>query len=283
MSSLRSLLILLRPASLVTVWSNCLAAWWLGGGGNPSRLPLLFAGATLLYLGGTLFSRAFEPCSGCSQAGAAGGAFTIIQRWGLGLMLLGVALLFGLGTLVGLVGLGLPVSIVACHLTPLPSAVSIMLPALCRLLVYVIAAAAALHGVGASAIGCGLALAAYVAGVGLFARQERLTGPARFGPIFLLLVPILLALILDTGARREAGLLLSAVLALWTARSLRPALWSAERDFAGAVSALTAGIVFVDLLAAADAPKPVSLIFLVLFGATRLLQQLPSSDATDAN
>jgi hypothetical protein len=33
-----------------------------------------------------------------------------------------------------------------------------------------------------------------------------------------------------------------------------------------------AGIVFVDLLAAAAAPKGLSLIFLLLFGATRLLQ-----------
>ena len=39
------------------------------------------------------------------------------------------------------------------------------------------------------------------------------------------------------------------------ATRLAPALWSEERDFAGAVTGLAAGIMFVDLLAVADAPK----------------------------
>ena len=33
-SKLRTLLILGRVSNLPTVWSDCLAAWWLGGGGN---------------------------------------------------------------------------------------------------------------------------------------------------------------------------------------------------------------------------------------------------------
>ena len=44
---LRALLALSRVSHLPTVWSNCLAGWWLGGGGNFAKLPLLFLGVIL--------------------------------------------------------------------------------------------------------------------------------------------------------------------------------------------------------------------------------------------
>jgi hypothetical protein len=52
MPSLRTLLILSRASNLPTVWSNCLAAWWLGGAGTIQVLPTLLIGASLLYIGG---------------------------------------------------------------------------------------------------------------------------------------------------------------------------------------------------------------------------------------
>src|SRR5213075_1303788 len=60
MSFLRTFLILGRVSNLPTVWSNCLAGWWLGGGGNSGMLPFLFAGVTLLYLGGMFLNDAFD-------------------------------------------------------------------------------------------------------------------------------------------------------------------------------------------------------------------------------
>ena len=45
---LRSLLILGRVSNLPTVWSNCFAGWWLGGGENFAKLPLLFLGVMSL-------------------------------------------------------------------------------------------------------------------------------------------------------------------------------------------------------------------------------------------
>ena len=57
---LRTLLVLGRVASLPTVWSNCLAGWWLGGGGNYWKLPFLLLGASLLYTGGALLNDAFD-------------------------------------------------------------------------------------------------------------------------------------------------------------------------------------------------------------------------------
>jgi hypothetical protein len=40
---LRTLLVLGRVSNLPTVWSNCLAGWWLGGGGNFGNCPCCFS------------------------------------------------------------------------------------------------------------------------------------------------------------------------------------------------------------------------------------------------
>src|SRR5213596_1799456 len=56
----RTWLVLGRVSNLPTVWSNCLAGWWLGGGGNFAKLPFLIAGVTLLYIGGMFLNDAFD-------------------------------------------------------------------------------------------------------------------------------------------------------------------------------------------------------------------------------
>src|SRR6266498_3888642 len=60
MGSLRTFLALGRVSNLPTVWSNCLAGWWLGGGGNFQKLPWLLAGTTFLYVGGMFLNDAFD-------------------------------------------------------------------------------------------------------------------------------------------------------------------------------------------------------------------------------
>ena len=57
---LRALLVLGRVSNLPTVWSNCLAGWWLSGGGNFWKLPFLFFGAAFLYTGGMFLNDAFD-------------------------------------------------------------------------------------------------------------------------------------------------------------------------------------------------------------------------------
>src|SRR5437870_4696749 len=57
---LRALLILGRVSNLPTVWSNCLSGWWLGGGRHAEKLPFLFLGAALLYVGGMFLNDAFD-------------------------------------------------------------------------------------------------------------------------------------------------------------------------------------------------------------------------------
>ena len=56
----RTLLILGRVSNLPTVWSNCLAGWWLTGGGNYWKLPFLFLGVSALYTGGMFLNDAFD-------------------------------------------------------------------------------------------------------------------------------------------------------------------------------------------------------------------------------
>src|SRR6185369_13722580 len=57
---LRILLILGRISNLPTVWSNCLAAWLLNGGGNWASFVVLCVGATSLYVGGMFLNDAFD-------------------------------------------------------------------------------------------------------------------------------------------------------------------------------------------------------------------------------
>src|SRR5580658_8244849 len=56
----RTMLVLGRVSNLPTVWSNCLAGWWLGGGGNFWELPFLLSGVSFLYTGGMFLNDAFD-------------------------------------------------------------------------------------------------------------------------------------------------------------------------------------------------------------------------------
>src|ERR1700722_7791443 len=59
-SKLRTLLILGRVSNLPTVWSNCLAGWWLAGGGSRPALLCVSISASFLYLGGMFLNDAFD-------------------------------------------------------------------------------------------------------------------------------------------------------------------------------------------------------------------------------
>ena len=56
----RALLVLGRVSNLPTVWSNCLAGWLLGGGGEWGGFCWLCLGATALYVGGMYLNDAFD-------------------------------------------------------------------------------------------------------------------------------------------------------------------------------------------------------------------------------
>lgn len=259
-----------RLSLLPTIWSNCLAGWWLGEGGHTSNLPWLFIGATLLYLGGTFLRDAIEAELGRHQsqgpsATPASGALRTLWRWSLALLALGSLCLIGIGRVTGTLGLVLLVFILAEGAVPRTSSLSPPLAGLTRFFIYILAASTAVEGVTGWAIWCGLALAAYVAGAGYLARPEGSRGFPQYWPLLLAAAPIALALVMNADGYREPALLLSLILALWIARSLRPGLWSPEHDLVRTKSALLAGIVLVDMLAVADAPRKFDLLFLLLF------------------
>jgi len=284
-SRLRTLLILGRVSNLPTVWSNCLAGWWLAGAGSSGKLPLLLLGMSALYIGGMYLNDAFDaefdrqrravrpiPSGQISEAD--------VWRYGWGWLVLGIVLLFGLGKLAGILALVLAACILIYNQTHKLITASPWLMGLCRFWVYVIAGLAGASDATLSdgllgwSVWCGVALALYIVGLSYVARRESFRGPVPYWPLLLLAAPLCLALIMDPGEFRASARWLSLVLILWAAQCLRPVFQSGAINVGRVVSGLLAGIVFVDWLAVApDCPRGLSLIFLILFGATQALQR----------
>jgi hypothetical protein len=278
---LRTFLILGRVSNLPTVWSNCLAGWWLGGGGAAPKLPPLFSGVTLLYLGGMFLNDAFDVEFDRQQRKERpipSGAISLRAVWRLGFALIaaGLIVLFLNGPSPGVLGVMLALGIILYDAVHKRFPLSPVLMGLCRFFVYLIAATTGLFGVTGRAIWCALTLAAYVVGLSFLARRESARGPAQYWPVMLLVTPIMLALLMNVGAYRQPALWLSLVLAMWVARCLRTTFWANAVNIGRTVSGLLAGIVFVDWLAVgptAQFPQWLNVTFLVLFGAALVLQR----------
>jgi hypothetical protein len=88
-----------------------------------------------------------------------------------------------------------------------------------------------------------------VIGLSFIAQRESTHMALRYWPVLFLLLPMGLALIVNTGPFQRHALILIAVLLIWMARSLYFAFWSAQRNIGRAVSGLLAGIALVDALA----------------------------------
>ena len=285
MKFLRTLLVLGRVSNLPTVWSNCLAGWLLGGGGRYSRLPLLFLGATFLYVGGMFLNDAFDEGfdrehrkerpipSGAISAGA-------VWLWGFGCLLVGSICLFTLGSRTGVAGLPLLLCIVIYDWIHKRTILAPILMGLCRTLLYFVAASAGEQGISGYGVWGGLVMGAYIVGLTYLARGESRkpvdsteSGMLRYWPLLLLAMPVLLALFMNANGYREGALVISAVLVLWLLKSLRSTLWSTERNVGRTVSGLLAGIVFVDWLAVCYMPKDWGFIFIGLFLSALLFQR----------
>jgi hypothetical protein len=275
---LRNFLVLGRVSNLPTVWSNCLAGWWLGGAGNTDKLPFLLLGATLLYVGGMFLNDAFDAQFDRQHrrerpipSGKI--ALDAVWRWGLAGLALGAVCLLWPGELTGGIGLALVFCIILYDAIHKLVAFSPVLMGACRFLLYVIAASTGVREVTGWSLWCGLALGAYIAGVSYLARRESARGPLSYWPIGLLAIPVMLAFLMNRGTYRQGALLLAAVFGLWVLRCLRHVLWSPERNIGRAVSGLLAGIVLVDWLAVADAPRSLGYVFIGLFIASLLFQR----------
>jgi hypothetical protein len=274
-----TLLILGRVSNLPTVWSNCLAGWWLSGGGSFWKLTLLFLGASFLYVGGMFLNDAFDaefdrqrrssrpiPSGKISE--------NSVWRFGWVWLALGILCLVFLGKLPGSLAVVLAACIVIYDAAHKAVNASPWLMGLCRFWIYVIAGSTASWGVNGWPIWCGVALALYVAGLSHMARLESSRARVPRWPLALLAVPVFLALMMDTGENRVPALLLSLILVLWIARCVRPMFQGGQMNVGRIVSGLLAGIVFVDWLAVAPGcPPALNAVFLILFGATLGLQR----------
>ncbi|HEY5232496.1 MAG TPA: UbiA family prenyltransferase [Verrucomicrobiae bacterium] len=276
---LRTLLVLGRVSNLPTVWSNCLAGWWLAGGGNFWKLPLLLVGVSALYTGGMFLNDAFDADfdrqrrtgrpvpSGKIPVGA-------VWRWGWAWLALGILCLIIPGKATGVLGLVLAVCIVIYDAMHKVFTASPWLMGLCRFWVYVIAGTAGAEGLNGWPIWCGAALALYVVGLSCVARRESFRGPVPFWPLLLLTAPIFLAMLMDAGGARKAVLFVALIFALWVARCLRSIFQQGEINVGRIVTGLLAGIIFVDWLAVApESPRWLSIILIALFLLANFLQK----------
>lgn len=285
MASLPTLLALSRPAGLPTVWSNCLAGWWLSGGGQAHKLPFLCGGATLVYLGSAWLNDAWD--EGYDRQFRRGrpipsGAIrpAAVWRWGLAGLIAGEVCLFWVGRTTGALALALGLCALTYNATHRLITFSPVLLGLCRFWLYVTAASTGADGVNGWSLWCGLALAVYVTGARCLPRPANIRGPADYWPVLLLAAPIGLATLMDVGPYRWPGLELSGVLGLWILYCLRDTFWPVQGDSGRTASCLVAGIVFVDWLAVVDVPRGLSAVFLGLFGASLLLSRLrPHTDS----
>jgi 4-hydroxybenzoate polyprenyltransferase len=276
----RTLLILGRVSNLPTVWSNCLAGWWLGGGGNPWKLPLLFFGLSLLYTGGMFLNDAFDEEHDRlrrPERPIPSGRIAARQVWrlGFGQLAAGILVLLFCGKVAVAGAVLLAFFIVLYDFTHKFFVAAPWLMGACRFWVYVIAAATGVEGVNGFTVFCGAALAVFVVGLSFVARRERTRGKVPVWPLALLAAPLALALVMNTDGYLPPAICISAVLGLWIVRCVRSLVLGGATNVGWIVSNLLAGIVLVDWLAVApQISRWLSVfVFLLLLGLTKWFQK----------
>lgn len=285
---IKALLLLGRVSNLPTVWSNCLAAWLLAGGAlvesaDQQRFTWLIAGATLLFLAGMFLNDAFDvqfDREHRPERPIPSGAITAKTVWvlGIGQLLLGLGCLVWMNTLATLCALGLAASILLYDWLHKRTAWSPMLMGLCRLFLYLLAAATTTEPLGLSVVLCAFALWAYIVGLSNIARREATGGRVNSWPCWLLGLPLALAFALpywdgDADVSWRVVLVAAALYALWTVRSLLFTFKSMTPQYGRTVSGLLAGIVLFDFLLTANQNMQMGVVFFGLFGLALLFQR----------
>jgi len=274
-SKLRTLLVLGRVSNLPSVWSDCLAAWWLGGGGNSWILVCVTVSLSLLYEGGMFLNDAFDAGFDRNHRRTRpipSGAISEMEvwRWGIGWMVLGVAGVAWLGAKTLVLALLLCACVLAYNVIHKLTPVAPLVMGACRLGVYLVAASASANGVGGEVIWKGLALAAYVAGLSWLARKESARVKINYWPCIFLAAPIFIAGCVDNGSWAAPARAFSVVVAGWAIWAISRSAGRGGANVGFTVSRLLAGIVLVDLLAVAGVASP----WVGLFGAWFVLALL---------
>lgn len=244
-----------RVSNLPTVWTNCIAGWGLGGGGD-SILPLihLCLGSSLLYIGGMYLNDAFDADFDRQyrkQRPIPTGAIreTLVWRMGGSLLLVGTIWLGSLGLTTALLALLLAVAIVLYDALHKALALSPLLMAVCRFLLYPLAASAGADGVTGHAIWSGIALAGWIVGLSYVAKRESASGQLQRWPLAALALPLFFAALYNAGDWRLYSLAVGFLVTAWAGWCLRHTLIAGGRNLGLTVSGLLAGICLVDWLA----------------------------------
>jgi hypothetical protein len=277
-SKLRTLLVLGRVSNLPTVWSNCLAGWWLGGAGQWVRLLELCAFVSFLYTGGMFLNDAFDAGFDRSHRRnrpIPSGAIDEkeVWQWGFAWLIAGAAGLVWISRTTALLTLVLSACILLYNALHKLVAFAPLLMGACRFLVYLVAASASTHGISGYCVWAGLALAIYVVGLSYLARKESFRVSVNYWPAFLLGAPFLLALLVDNGPKQWDACALALMLGVWIAWALRYTFGAEHPNLGLTVSRLLAGIALVDMLAVADLTVPWIGLFVIWFVLALLFQR----------
>jgi 4-hydroxybenzoate polyprenyltransferase len=279
-TSFRTLITLGRVSGLPTVWSNCFAGWWLGGGGTFGKLPFLLLGVSALYLGGMFLNDAFDADSDRQrrkERPVPSGKISEALVWKTSFYLLATGMLLTLvcGRLPAFATAMLIATILLYDFSHKIFTASPWLLGACRFWVYIIAAATGADGLDGWVVFGGVALAVYATGAEYLRRRKTARSPQTVWPVLLLLLPAVVALIINTGDYFRDAACLSAVLLLWLARCLRAFVFGREINPPWLAANLMAGIALVDWLAVGPVLPRLTgaIVFLSLFGLTKLLQK----------
>jgi hypothetical protein len=275
---LRVLFVLGRVSNLPTVWSNCLAAWVLAGGGDWSRFNLVLLGTTFLYLGGMYLNDAFDAHYDFQHRRdrpIPAGLIKASTVWQLGWvwLILGGFTLAWLGRTTGILGGILIVFVLLYNLAHKVFVFSPVLMAACRMLLYLVAASATNFGVNGLSVWSGIALGCYIVGLSYIAHNENGFVQLRFWPVALMAVPTFLAFIVNAEEYLQPALWLMLILSLWVIRCLGHTFQENPPNVKKTVSGLLAGIIWVDLLALAGVSAGFCLLFAALFLLALLMQR----------
>jgi 4-hydroxybenzoate polyprenyltransferase len=281
-SRFRTLLVLGRVSNLPTVWSNCLAGWWLAGGGSVKGLFGVMMSVTFLYLGGMFLNDAFDADFDRNHRRTRpipSGLITEkeVWRWGFAWLVLGFAGISALGWATSFIGFLLVLCILLYNAIHKIVLISLVFMGGCRLLVYLAAASVGWTGVDGEPIWKGLALACYVIGLSCMARKESAPGVMQYWPSVFLAAPLVIAALTDNGSSAQPAAWASVALVLWIVWTLFQTFGREHPNVGRAVSRLLAGIVLVDLLAVADFSHFAIPRFGVFFLLALLLQRFISA------
>jgi 4-hydroxybenzoate polyprenyltransferase len=267
-----------RVSNLPTVWSNCLAAWLLGGAGNWQRFSLLGVGATLLYLGGMFLNDAFDVAFDRQyrpERPIPSGRISERAVWGLAASFLsaGWLVVLQLGERAAVLGSMLLASIVLYDAIHKGTGFAPALMAACRFVLYLTAAAAAQDRLSVEVVCRSLALAGYILGISCLARGESKPTAVGRWPIALLFAPVLMALVRTSGLAVSVWVV-AACQITWISWCILVRSATARFRLSTGVAGLLAGIALVDWLAVAEHGPRTAMVFASLFLLALALQRL---------